>query len=117
MSAPDRDATLQWALDLWKNMMGDDFGEIRSHWYPAQTPGLHGKRSVTEDAWEALESSFEQSVVLCVQGAVKNLTAPQRGALERHLELCLCVRIPHYEERLEEAKQKVWLALLGNGCV
>ncbi len=112
----DRNATLAYALDLWCRMMSDDFGEFRAIWYPASSPGLECKRSRGAEAFEELESSFEQSIVGCVQGAVESLTATQRGALERHLELTMTVRIPHYEERLEEAMQKVWLALLTHGC-
>lgn len=116
MTPVDKNGTLNYALQLWASMMADDFGEIRSLWYPAQTPGLHVKGSVTESAWEDLECSFEQSVVQAVQGAVKSLTAAQRGALERELGLTAVCRIPHYDDRLEEARQKVWLALLANGC-
>ena len=69
-----------------------------------------------ESAWDDLECSFEQSVVNCIEGAVKSLTSTQRAALERHLELTMVVRVREYEDRLEEARQKVWLALLANGC-
>jgi len=112
----DKNAMLDYALDLWASMMSDDFSEYRAMWYPASTPGLEGKKGRGVEAFEELESSFEQSIVGCVQGAVKSLTATQRGALERHLGLTVVLRVRDYEIRLEEAKQKVWLALLANGC-
>jgi hypothetical protein len=112
----EKNGTLQYSLELWANMMGNDFSELRRMWYPASTPGLSGSRVVNDDAWEDLEDSFENSVVLCVEGAVNSLTAAQRGALEHHLGLSAVLRIRCYEERLAEALQKVWLALLSNGC-
>lgn len=107
------EATLDWALQLWVSMMSDDFSEYRRIWYPKATPGLEGKRSVTESAWDDMECSFEQSVVSCVEGAVKSLTKAQRVALEGHLELSQTVGLA---ESLSEARQKVWLALAANGC-
>lgn len=111
----DGNASLDYALGLWRDWMGNDFAEIRKIWFPASTPGLHGRQVVTEDAWEELESECESRIVLCVQAAVENLTAAQRGALERHLGLTACVRIRDYAGQLEEAKMKVWRHLLANG--
>ena len=111
----DKNATLDFALSLWAGMMANDFAEIRSHWYPAKTPGLEGKQARGTEAFEELESSWETSVVGAVEGAVKSLTATQRACLERHLELTMVCRVRNYEDRLAEAKQKVWLALVANG--
>lgn len=115
MTPIEKNATLVWALDLWAGMIRNDFAEYRKHWYPAASPGLCGKGGKGEEAYEELESSFEASVVGAVEGAVKSLTAPQRACLERHLELTMVCRVPHYEDRLAEAMQKVWLALVANG--
>jgi hypothetical protein len=112
----EKNGTLQYSLDLWVKMMRNDFSEFRQLWYPSHTPGLHGRKVVTEDAWEDMEDSFESAVVQCVQGAVNSLTAAQRGALERDLGLTAVCRVRDYEDQLKDAKQKVWLALLSKGC-
>lgn len=111
----DKNGTLQYALDLWVRMMNNNFAEVRALWYPAASPGLVGRQVVSENAWEDIECSCEAAIVACVEGAVKSLTATQRGALEHHLGLSAVVMVRDYDERLEEALQKVWLSLLVRG--
>lgn len=111
----DKNGTLQYALDLWVRMMRNNFSEVRALWYPPRSPGLEGRQVVSEHAWEDIECSCEAAIVACVDGAVKSLTATQRGALEHHLGLSAVVRVRNYDERLEEALQKVWLNLLVRG--
>lgn len=111
----DKNGTLQYALDLWVRMMRNNFSEVRMLWYPKRSPGLEGRQVVSEHAWEDIEDSVEAAIVACVDGAIKSLTATQRGALEHHLGLSAVVRVRQYDERLDEALQKVWLSLLVRG--
>lgn len=108
-------ASLDYALGLWRDWMGNNFGEIRKIWFPAKTPGLEGRRVITEDAWEELEDECESRIVMCVNAAVTNLTPGQRAALERHLGLTAAIRVRDYAGQLDEAKMKVWRYLLANG--
>lgn len=114
----DNNAALAWALSLWNDWMRNDFAELRPLWYPAQSIGLEGRRSVNEENHsEDTDESIEHRVAMCVQNAVQNLTAAQRGALERSLGLCVVVRVRDYEQQLQDAHNRVWRALLSNGVI
>jgi hypothetical protein len=110
-------AALAWALALWKDWLSNDFSEIRQLWYPAQSMVLECRGSVTESTADDTDNAIEHRVAMCVQNAVQNLTAAQRGALERSLGLCVVVRVRDYEQQLEDAHGRVWRALLSQGVV
>ena len=57
----DRNASLQYALDLWADWLRADFGEIRKLWYPSRSAGLECRKSVTEDAFEDLEDEVRNA--------------------------------------------------------
>lgn len=113
----EQNAGLAYALSLWCDWMRNDFAEIRPLWYPAQSLVLEVRQSVTESNDDETDGTIEHRIALEVNNAVKNLTGPQRGALERSLALCAVVRIRDYQERLDEAHNRVWLHLLSRGCI
>lgn len=108
---------LMWALELWRDWLRHDAGELRKLWYPAKSVVLEPRKVVTEDAWQDLEDEMHSRVVQCVQSAVESLNAAQRGALERSLGLCAVVRVRNQEERLQEAYSTIWRVLLAKGAV
>lgn len=113
----DYNPMLEHCLDIWMRHMSNDFGEVRKLWYPSRAAGLEPRKSVTESAWDDLEDEMEARVVSVVQTAIENLTAAQRGALERHLGLCAVVHFRNYQESLDEARGKIWRHLMSQGAV
>lgn len=111
----DNEAVIDYVLQLWRDWMSNNFAEIRELWYPARTPGLSNGGVVTEEAWEDLETECEQRIVQTVQGAIAGMTPTMRGAIEHSLGLSSVLRIRDYEGQLEEARQRVYRAVLSQG--
>lgn len=113
----NQEAVVAYALDLWHNHMANNFSVLREIWYPSRTPGLSGGGVVSEDGFEDLANECEERIVQVVQGVVTSMTPAMRGALEYSLGLTAVLRIRHYEDRLAEARARVYRAVVGAGVV
>jgi hypothetical protein len=109
-------ATVDIALDLWKDWMSSDWSELRPLWFPGETPGMCGNWSRGESAWEDLQESVESRIVMVVNTAVGNMSPAMRAALEMSLGLLSVCRIRNQEELATEARERVFRALMSNGC-
>ena len=113
----DHDAICDYALELWRSHMANNFSVLRALWYPPRTPGLSSGYVVSEDAFEELADECEERIVQVVQGVVVGLPPAMRGALEHSLGLSAVLRVRNYEDQLAEARARVYRAVLGAGVV
>ncbi len=113
----DHSASLAYALSLWADWMRNDFAEIRPLWYPAKSLVLEPRQSVTESTDVEHENDIEYRIVIEVNNGMRNLTPPQRAAIERSLGLTAVVRVRDYAEQLAAAQDRIWRHILAMGCI
>lgn len=100
-------------LEIWARHMADDFAELRELLYPPRAVGTNDRLTVVRN-----EAESDSWVVLEVlKGAIGNLTADQLKALELDQGLRIVADITNQAERLEEAQQLIWRALVSHGIL
>lgn len=107
---------LEAALALWCDYMRSDWTELRPLWYPKESPGLVGNWARGQEAWNDLQDECEGRIVVVVNRAVGDLTPAMRAALEASIGLLSACRVRNAEEMAQEARNRVWRALLAEGC-
>lgn len=98
-------------LEIWARHMADDFAELRQLLYPSRAVGTYDRLTVVRneaesDSWAVLE---------VLKGAIGNLTVDQLKALELDQGLRTVANIDDHGQRLGEALQVIWRALVAHG--
>jgi len=113
----DHAAALEWALDLWARWLRSDWSEVRELWYPSRTPGLNGGWARGEHAFDDMVDAADQKIVVLVNKVVGDMPPSMRAALEFDLNLLRVCRVRDQKEMAQEARARVWRAILSEGVI
>lgn len=118
MNAAAEPAILDVALDLWVEWMRNDWGELRKLGYPERSAGFATGGAVSpHDSFEDLERECDHRIALAVNAAVDSLPLGLKAAINHSTGLCAVFRLRDYDEKVAEARARIYRALLSAGVV
>lgn len=117
-AAAEQPAILDVALDLWVEWMRNDWAELRQLGYPERSAGFSTGGAVSpHDSFEDLEHECDHRIALAVNAAVDSLPPGLKAAINHSTGLCAVFRLRDYEEKVAEARARIYRALLSAGVV
>jgi len=95
-------------LDAWFQRMSDDLSEYRRLHFKSRSVGTYDKLNLDHDS----DDNGYDFGIQVVEGAIASLTQDQRSAVHFDLRLSTINSVSDQEARLEEARQRIWKALV-----